>query len=115
MSNIFQMRSLLAIYFRNSYNTGREKLMNIYTSTSLKTLAQTNYGDSSYGTEIYSCQNAAECEQQATVGAPNTGFMGMSESAVVATSAGALLVAIAVIGAIYVIVSRIRRNKKTEG
>jgi hypothetical protein len=76
-------------------------------------VGQSSYGQSSYGTETYSCQTAADCEET-VVGAPNTGFMGMSESAVIATSAGALLVAIAVVGALYVIVARIRRHKKAE-
>lgn len=84
----------------------------ILSSTPYTIIAQTNYGDSAYGSQIYSCQTTAECEQ--TVAPPNTGFMGMSESAVIATSAGALLVAIALVGAVFVIAARIRRNKKTE-
>lgn len=75
-------------------------------------VAQTSYGDSAYGSQIYSCQTTAECEQ--SVAPPNTGFMGMSESAAIATSAGALLVAIALVGAVFVIIARIRRNKKSE-
>lgn len=90
-----------------------ETLMNtVFSSLPYSIVAQTSYGDSAYGSQVYSCQTTAECEQ--TVAPPNTGFMGMSESAVVATSAGALLVAIALVGAVFVIVARIRRNKKTE-
>lgn len=87
--------------------------MNIVLSSIPYTVvAQTSYGDSAYGSQVYSCQTAADCEQ--TVAPPNTGFMGMSESAAIATSAGALLVAIALVGAVFVIVARIRRNKKSE-
>lgn len=74
------------------------------------------YGTDSYGAEIYSCeQTDTVCIEQAQSGAaaPNTGFFGSSDAAL-ATTGGALLVAIAIAGAIFVIVSRVKRNKSKQ-
>lgn len=75
------------------------------------------YGVDSYGKQQYSCAEgdtacieAAQTSTETT--APNTGFMGMPVDAALGTAAGALLVTFAVLGAVYVVVGRIRHNKK---
>jgi len=69
------------------------------------------YGTGTYGGQSYSCPETMTHCQQETVNPPNTGFFG-SPDAAMSVASGALLVAIAVAGAIYVIVSRVKRNKK---
>jgi hypothetical protein len=88
-----------------------------YTYSPVKTVAQLNYGEGSYSTQVYGCEDGdTSCitTEDVTAGAPNTGFFGMSQSAAIATTAGALLVAIAVIGIVFVVVSRLRHRKKTQ-
>ena len=81
------------------------------------------YGTSTYGDQTYSCTPADQACATAppaanptptTESAPNTGFLGMSQDAAIASAGGALLVAIAIAGAVYVVISRIR-NKKNRG
>lgn len=96
----------------------RKVLMNMqYIVENGKLFAQA-YGGDSYGQQLYS-----DCEQtpegcipvtQTTTTAPNTGFLGLTPDAAVASLSGALLVAIAVAGAIYVIVARRRADKKKD-
>jgi hypothetical protein len=87
----------------------------------VKTLAQLNYGEGEYNSQVYSCQSGdTDCitTEDATPGgaaAPNTGFLGMSQSAAIATTAGALLVAVAIVGIIFVVVSRVRHRKSRRG
>lgn len=94
-----------------------------YTFNSSSILAQA-YGSGSFGDEQYGdCQITSDGCVPITSGgtttttetAPNTGFLGMSQDAAIASAAGALLVAIAIVGAIYVIVARRRNSKKTQG
>lgn len=67
------------------------------------------YGSDTYSAQEYGCvEGQASCQTEA---APNTGFFS-SPDAALATSAGALLVALAIVGIVYVIVSRIKYNKK---
>ena len=72
----------------------------------------------SYGQQVYShCQQTAEgCIpiETTSTGAPNTGFLGLSQDAAIASLGGALLVAVAVAGVITVLVSRRRRIKKND-
>ena len=70
------------------------------------------YGADSYGTQTYSCQvGEANCTTT-TETAPNTGFFGLSQDAAIASGAGALLIAIAIVGAVFVVLSRRRAHKK---
>lgn len=71
------------------------------------------YGTTTYGAEQYSCADGETACQTQVVGAPNTGFF-TNTDAVLATTAGALLVAVAVVGAIFVLVARVKRKNKTE-
>jgi len=76
------------------------------------------YGGDSYGTQTYNgCEQTSEgCVVTTATQAPNTGFLGLSPDAAIASGSGALLVAVAIAGAIYVLVSRRRTNKnKTQG
>lgn len=94
-----------------------------YTFNSSSILAQA-YGGDSYGTEQYGdCVQTSEgCVVAPNGGGtttttetpPNTGFLGLSQDAALASVTGALLVAIAIVGAVYVIVSRRRNSKKTQ-
>lgn len=75
------------------------------------------YGSDTYGGQTYSCTaGVANCSPNSggttQEGAPNTGFLGLSQDAAIASGAGALLVAIAIVGSIFVIASRRRANKK---
>lgn len=103
----------------------------LYTYTAFKTIAQAAYGQDAYGSQIYSQDGTTTPGNPGTPGqpgtnpgqpgtsvdptAPNTGFLGMDQSAVVATTSGALLVAIAIAGIASVFVSRSRRNKQNQG
>ena len=72
------------------------------------------YGTDNYGTEVYSnCEQTPEgCIPITETSAPNTGFLGLTPDAALASASGALLVAIAIVGAMYVIFSRRRATKK---
>jgi hypothetical protein len=71
------------------------------------------YGTDSYGGQTYSyCQQTPEGCVGITEGAPNTGFLGLSQDAALASASGALLIAIAIAGAVFMIVSRRRRALK---
>lgn len=75
------------------------------------------YGTDSYGEQVYSDTSSSNPSEPATnpgttTTAPNTGFLGMSQEAAVASSSGALLIAVALVGTVYVIVNRRRRVKK---
>lgn len=92
--------------------------MNIeYTFKSGSILAQA-YGSDTYGSEVYSnCQQTADgcIPITSTENPPNTGFLGLSPDAAIASASGALLVAVALVGIVYVFVSRARsRKKKTQ-
>lgn len=84
------------------------------TYTSLKSVAQLYYGTDDYGAQEYSCQDG-ESECIVSVGAPNTGFMGMSQSMTIGLGIGAVLIIAAVIGTIVVLTSRSRRRNKEQG
>ena len=76
------------------------------------------YGGDSYGAQVYNgCEQGSEgCVVTTGTQAPNTGFFGLSPDAAIASGSGALLVAVAIAGAVYVLVSRRRTNKsKTQG
>lgn len=73
------------------------------------------YGTSTYGAQEYSCvpgDTACATGVETSVGAPNTGLFGMSQDAAIASLGGAVLLAFAVVGAVFVIVSRMRATKK---
>ncbi|MGV9001407.1 MAG: hypothetical protein ACOH18_00400 [Candidatus Saccharimonadaceae bacterium] len=77
------------------------------------------YGGDSYGTQQYGgcTQTADGCIPNTTTGAPgapNTGFLGLSPDAAVASGAGALLVAVAIAGVITVFTRRRTRKNKTQ-
>ncbi len=90
--------------------------MNIQYSATTNLFFAQAYGGESYGSQVYSdCVQTSEgCvpTTTSTAGAPNTGFLGLSPDAAVASAGGALLVAIAVVGTVYVVLSRRRSNKK---
>lgn len=88
--------------------------MNIQYSQQTNLFFAQAYGTSSYGEQVYSCSDNNTCVTGTTETAPNTGFLGLSPDAAVASLSGALLVAIAIAGAVYVIVSRSRSRKKKE-
>ncbi len=80
------------------------------------------YGTESYGTSTYTCQSGQSCDTPTNTGgtgsgsgstttAPNTGFLGLSNDAVLPTMSGVVLIAIALVGALYVIASRVRARK----
>ncbi|MFZ1250199.1 MAG: hypothetical protein WAR37_02010 [Candidatus Microsaccharimonas sp.] len=82
----------------------------IYNPTT--TFAQA-YGTDAYGEQSYSCQtNDTSCYTTVTEGAPNTGFLGLSQDAAVASISGGLLIAVAVVGTVFVVISRVRSRKK---
>ena len=88
--------------------------MNIeYTFKNSSIFAQA-YGTDSYSHTVYSyCEQTADgCVPIQTTGAPNTGFLGMSQDAAIASLGGALLVAVAIAGTITVLISRRRSHKK---
>ncbi len=88
--------------------------MNIQYTVINGTLFAQAYGTDAFGEQTYSCQqNDTACIQgTSTEGAPNTGFLGLSQDAAIASGAGALLIAIALVGSIFVVASRRRANKK---
>jgi len=88
--------------------------MNIQYTVINGTLFAQAYGTDTYGGQTYSCTGTeTNCVQgTSTEGAPNTGFLGMSQDAAIASGAGALLIAIALVGSIFVVASRRRANKK---
>ena len=79
-----------------------------------------------YGSGTYNGQNYGGCTQTAdgcvpyttsteTETPPNTGFLGLTPDAAVASLSGVLLVALAVVGTIFVVTRRIRsRKNKTQ-
>ena len=76
------------------------------------------YGTDSYSQQVYSyCEQTSEgCTPITPTGAPNTGVLGMSQDAAIASLGGALLLAVAIAGTIVVLVSRYRAHKKkTQG
>jgi hypothetical protein len=87
----------------------------IYSSKTNAFFAQA-YGTDAYGAQAYSCApGEATCSTSVDsgVGAPNTGFLGMSQDAAIASLSGAVLLAFAIAGAIFVVVSRNRAAKKS--
>lgn len=74
------------------------------------------YGSDAYGTEEYSdCTVTADgCIPTTSTGAPNTGFLGLSPDAAIASGAGALLLAIAIVGIVTVFIKRHSRKTKTQ-
>ena len=87
--------------------------MNIQYTLKNGTLFAQAYGSDAYGAQTYSCpENQTTCVQGTTEGAPNTGFLGLSQDAAIASGAGALLIAIALVGTAFVLLSRRRANKK---
>lgn len=74
------------------------------------------YGSDTYGGQAAygGCVQTAEgCVVSTTTGgAPNTGFLGLSPDAAIASFSGILLIAVAVVGIAYVVFGRIRALKK---
>lgn len=104
---------LLDFVHYTRYTLGKA-LMNIeYTFKNNFIFAQA-YGTDAYSQNVYSyCKQTSDgCVPIQTTGAPNTGFLGLSQDAAIASVGGALLVAVAVAGAITVLVSRRRAHKK---
>ena len=100
--------------------------MNIdLTNLLVRTMAQATYGEENYGSQIYSCGDGnVNCDATVPVGpgnnpgttattpgAPNTGFLGMSQDAAVFAIGGSLLMSIALVGAIFLAVRNRKRNK----
>ena len=91
--------------------------MNIEYAINTNPLFAQAYGTDSYGTSEYGhCQQTDEgCVAITTAGAPNTGFLGLTPDAAIASGAGALLVAVAFIGAFTVLKKRrSQKNKEQE-
>lgn len=91
--------------------------MNIQYSAKTQLFFAQAYGSDTYGAEQYSnCQITADgCVPiTSTAGAPNTGFLGLSSDAAVASVSGALLVAVAIIGTLTVLAKRRSRKNKTQ-
>lgn len=88
--------------------------MNIEYTLKHQSLFAQAYGTSSYGGQTYSCPTSdTTCTTGTTTEtAPNTGFFGLSQDAAIASGAGALLIAIAIVGSVFVVISRRRANKK---
>ena len=99
------------------YTLGKALMNKEYTFKSSTLFAQA-YGGDPYGSEVYSnCQQTADgcIPTTSTENPPNTGFLGLSPDAAVASASGALLVTLAIVGTVYVLVSRARsRKKKTQ-
>ena len=85
-----------------------------YSATTNVFFAQA-YGGDEYGAQFYSgCEQTSEgCIPVTTTQSPNTGFMGLSPDAAIASASGALLIAVAVVGIVYVVLSR-RRSRKNK-
>jgi hypothetical protein len=77
-----------------------------------KHVGQLNYGQGDFGQGGYSCQTSdTDCTTTSTqVGVPNTGVASMPQSALIATSVGGLLIAVAVVGIVFIIINRVRRK-----
>lgn len=88
--------------------------MNIQYSAQTNLFFAQAYGTSTYGEQIYSCSDNNTCATGTTEAAPNTGFLGLTPDAAIASMGGALLVAVAIAGAVYVVVSRSRSRKKKQ-
>lgn len=110
--------------------------MNIEYSLKTNIYIAQAYGASPYGEQTYSCvpgdevcltaeppttnpnpgtnPTPAPAVNTTTETAPNTGLFGIPQDMAVASLSGALLVAVAVIGIVYVLVSRSRARKKDE-
>ncbi len=88
--------------------------MNIQYSPQTNLFFAQAYGTSTYGEQVYSCSDNSSCATGTTEAAPNTGFLGLTPDAAIASMGGALLVAVAIAGAIYVVVSRTRSHKKAQ-
>lgn len=90
----------------------------LYTFNSAYAFAQA-YGSDTYGAQEYSATSSTGggSGDGATTGtgtttAPNTGFFGLTPDAAISTGAGALLVALALVGMVFVITGRIKHRKK---
>lgn len=79
----------------------------------VETLFAQAYGADTYGAEAYS--TASPSENTGSTTAPNTGFLGLTPDAAVSTAAGGLLVALAVVGTIFVISGRIKARRNNKG
>lgn len=89
--------------------------MEIIYSTKTNAFFAQAYGTTTYGTQEYSCapgDAACIANAETSTTAPNTGFLGMSQDAAIASVGGALLLAVALAGAAFVVISRIRATKK---
>lgn len=96
--------------------------MKIEYTYSSNTLFAQAYGSGAYNEQIYSgceqtsngCVPNTDNPTTGAEGAPNTGFLGLAPDAAVASFSGVLLIALAVVGTVYVITRRIRSRKKKE-
>lgn len=91
--------------------------MNIQYSAKTNLFFAQAYGTDSYGVQEYSnCQITADgcVPVTSTTGAPNTGFLGLSPDAAIASGTGALLIAVAIAGAFTVLAKRRSRKNKTQ-
>ncbi len=89
--------------------------MEIIYSTKTNAFFAQAYGTDSYSAQEYSCvPGDAACVTgvETGVGAPNTGLFGMPQDAAIASISGAVLLAVALAGAAFVVVSRARASKK---
>lgn len=76
----------------------------------ITTFAQA-YGSDTYSSKTYSCTpGVTSCTTTQDATAPNTGFFSTPDAALT-TAAGVLLVALAVVGIVFVVVSRLKHNK----
>lgn len=89
--------------------------MNIQYSAKTQSFFAQAYGANTYSAGGYSgCEQTAEGCVATTTGAPNTGFLGLTPDAAIASGTGALLVAVAIVGAITVLTKRRARKNSTQ-
>lgn len=84
-----------------------------YTYIPFKGFAQasggTNYGEDDYGVESYGCVDGQVC--QTVPGAPNTGFLGLSQDTAIAAISGGALLLIAIVAAVIFAAAKSRKRK----
>lgn len=87
--------------------------MKIAYSSITNTFFAQSYDSGAYGSDVYG-GSTRTTDSTTTTGAPNTGFLGLTPDAAIASGSGALLVAIAIAGIVTVLTRRRSRKLKTQ-